>query len=106
VKGQLCRNLGESLLERAKDLREPATLSGGPAGLLYRAAATVYAYATGEDPEEAGLERPVKQAARLLTRDEYLEARYVQFGPGGPLDEVVREIAEELRAVHQQLDAL
>ena len=37
AKGQLCRMLGEMLLECAERMSEPRQLSGGPAGPLYRA---------------------------------------------------------------------
>jgi hypothetical protein len=103
-KGQLCRGLGEGLLLRAGYLGEPRCLSGGTAGRLYRAAAAIYAYATGKDPEGAALERPVKGAARLLTRRERLNARWGEI-PDGPPEEI-DEIIHQLSVTAEQLDAL
>jgi hypothetical protein len=104
AKGQLCRELGEWLLLRAGYLGEPRCLSGGTAGRRYRAAAAVYAYATGEDPEEAALERPVKDAARLLTRRERLNARWGEIADS-PSEEI-DEIIHQLSVTSRQLDAL
>jgi hypothetical protein len=106
AKGQLCYDLGELLLKRAEALGEPAELSGGTAGPLYRAAAAIYAYATGEDAEEAALERPVKTAAALLTQREDLQARYLKLAPSGSPVEAVNGILEKLTAVSKQLEEL
>jgi len=106
AKGQLCYDLGELLLERAEALGKPAELSGGTAGPLYRTAAAIYAYATGEDPEEAALERSVKGAAGLLTRREALQVRYLELASSGPLAEEANDILEKLTAVHKQLEEL
>jgi hypothetical protein len=104
AKGQLCRELGEVLLRRTEWLGEPPSVSGGTAGPLYRAAAAIYAYATGEDPKRAALERPVKDAARLLTRREQLQARWCE-NPDGP-PEVVDDIIQQLSLTGRRLDTL
>jgi hypothetical protein len=104
AKGQLCRELGEVLLLRAAWLDEAPVVSGGTAGRLYRAAAEVYAYATGKDPRQAALERPVKDAARLLTRREQLQARWCE-NPDGP-PEVLDDIIHQLSLTGRQLDTL
>jgi hypothetical protein len=104
AKGQLCRELGELLLRRAEWLGEPPAVSGGTKGRLYRAAAAIYAYATGADPEGAALERPVKDAARLLTRRDELQARW-RASPDGPAEEI-DEVIHQLSVTAKQLDAL
>jgi hypothetical protein len=60
----------------------------------------------GGDPEEAGLERPVRVAAGLLTRREALQARYLKLAPSGSPVEAVTGILEKLTAVSKQLEEL
>ena len=93
------------LLDSDERMGEPREASGGTAGPLYRAAASIYAYATGQDPEDAGLERPVKDAARLFTEREELLARWRKISPDRPSEEI-DGIVDRLNVIAGQLAAL